>query len=179
MTESVGSASHYSDSYITTFNRRIPKRRYATDWHGIEQVDEHSTADIAVEREVPLWVDGRKHKVNFMYVPSTEEEGHYAVFTTNRDVSPDEAMAFTSQYRQRWEIENEYKSIKNHFLPTSASTDYRVRLLYFVLGVVMYNVWRLTNLLLREAVDIDLGDSPPLRAGEVVELIGFCLVPGG
>nr|WP_239640524.1 transposase [Halococcus morrhuae] len=158
----------------------IPKKKYAADWRGIEQIDEHSAVDVAVEREVPLWVDGRKHKTSIIYVPSTEEEeGQYAVFTTNRDLSPDEAIGFTSQYRQRWVIENEYKTIKKHFLPTTASTDYRVRLLYFVLGVVMYNVWRLTNLLLREAVDVDLGDPPPLRAGEVVELIGFCLAPGG
>lgn len=157
----------------------IPKKKYAADWHRIEQIDEHSVADVAVEREVPLWVDGRKHKTSIIYVPSTEEEGKYAVFTTNRDLSPDEAIGLTSQYRQRWVIENEYKTIKKHFLPTTASTDYRIRLLYFVLGVVMYNVWRLTNLLLREAVDVNLGDSPPLRAGEVVELIGFCLAPGG
>ena len=157
----------------------IPKKKYAADWDRIEQIDEHSAADVAVEREVPLWVDGRKHKTSIIYVPSTEKEGQYVVYTTNRDVSPDEAIGFTSQYRQRWEIENEYKIIKKHFLPTTASTDYRIRLLYFVLGVVMYNVWRLTNLLLREAVNVDLGDTPPLRAGEVVELIGFCLAPGG
>jgi len=157
----------------------IPKRRYATDWHGIEQVDNHSVTDVAVERAVPLWVDGRKHNVSFIYVPSTEADGHYAVFTTNRDLSPDEAIGLTSQYCWRWTIENEYKTIKKHFLPTTASTDYRVRLLYFTLGVVMYNIWRLTNLLLRDTVDVDLGDSPPLRAGEVVELIGFCLAPGG
>ncbi len=87
-----------------------------------------------------------------MYVPSTEEDGTYAVFTANRDVTPDQAMGLTAQYSRRWQIESEYKSIKNHFLPATASTDYRVRLLYFVLGVVMYNVWRLTNLLLREAL---------------------------
>jgi len=86
-------------------------------------------------------------------------------------------MGLTTQYSQRWQIESEYKTIKHHFLPTAASTDYRVRLLYFVLGVVMYNVWRLTNLLLREALSVHLGAKPPLRAGEVVELVGFCLVP--
>ena len=156
----------------------IPKKKYAPDWCGIEQVDEHSVANVAVEREVPLWVDGRKHNMSFMYVPSTEEEGQYAVYTTNRDISPDEAMGLTSQYRRRWVIESEYKTIKKHFLPTTALTDYRIRLPYFILGVVMYNVWRLTNLLVRDKVDVNPGDSPPLRAGEVVELIGFCLVPG-
>jgi hypothetical protein len=156
----------------------IPKQTYPADYDGIEKVKEHPLADVAVERAVPLWVNGRKHEVSIMYVPSTKKEGHYAVYTTNRDVTPDEVMGLTDQYSWRWEIEIEYKSIKKHFLPTTASTDYRVRLLYFTLGVVMYNIWRLTNLTLREAVTIDLGEKPPLRAGEVVELIGFCLVPG-
>jgi hypothetical protein len=157
----------------------MPKTIYAADLNGIEKVEEHPLADVAVERAVPHWVDGRKHEVSIMYVPSTEEEGKYAVFTTNRDVTPDEVMGLVDQYSWRWQIEIEYKTIKKHFLPTTASTDYRVRLLYFTLGVVMYNIWRLTNLTLREAVTVDLGEKPPLRAGEVVELIGFCLVPGG
>lgn len=156
----------------------IPKQTYPADYNGIEQVKEHPLADVAVERAVPLWVNGRNHEVSIMYVPSTKKEGHYAVYTTNRDVTPDEVMGLTDQYSWRWEIEIEYKTIKKHFLPTTASTDYRVRLLYFTLGVVMYNIWRLTNLTLREAVTVDLGEKPPLRAGEVVELIGFCLAPG-
>lgn len=155
----------------------IPRPVYAADLDQIEKIEEHPLADVAVERAVPLSVDGRTHEVNFMYVPSTEEDGQYAVFTTNRDVTPDQAMGLTAQYSWRWQIESEYKTIKHHFLPTTASTDYRVRLLYFVLGVVMYNVWRLTNLLLREALSVDLGAKPPLRAGEVVELVGFCLAP--
>lgn len=156
----------------------IPKQTYPADYASIENVTEHPLADVAVERAVPLWVNGRKHEVSIMYVPSTTKEGHYAVYTTNRDVTPDGVMGLTDQYSWRWEIEIEYKTIKKHFLPTTASTDYRVRLLYFTLGVVMYNIWRLTNLTLREAVTVDLGEKPPLRAGEVVELIGFCLVPG-
>jgi hypothetical protein len=41
----------------------------------------------------------------------------------------------------------------------------------------LYNVWRLTNLLLREALSVNLGEKPPLRASEIVELISFCLAP--
>ena len=56
--------------------------------------------------------------------------------------------------------------------------DYRIRFLYFVLAVTMYNVWRLTNLLFRDAVDVNLGDKPPIPAGELVEILSFCIVPG-
>jgi hypothetical protein len=78
------------------------------------------------------------------------------------------------------EIENEYKSIKAHFLPTSASKDYRVRFLYFALGALMYNVWRMANFILRDEVSVDVGEHPPILAGEIIELVAFCLFdPGG
>jgi hypothetical protein len=63
-------------------------------------------------------------------------------------------------------------------LPTVASTDYRIRFLYFVIGVVMYNIWRVTNLLFRDAVDVHLGEQPPIPAGEFIEILAFCIVPG-
>lgn len=72
-------------------------------------------------------------------------------------------------------IENEYKTIKKHFLPTSATPDYRIRLLYFVIEVTLYNVWRMANFILRDEVDVNLGEDPPILAGEIVELVGLCL----
>jgi len=55
-----------------------------------------------------------------------------------------------------------------------------LRFLYFTIGVMMHNVWRLTNFLLRDEVAVDLGEKPPLRAGEIIELVAFCLLdPGG
>ena len=114
-----------------------------------------------------------------MYVPSTAKEGAHVAFTTNRDVPVEQAQGFVSQYKQRWEIENEYETIKRHFLPTVGSMDYRIRFLYFVIDVVMYNVWRLTNLLFREAVDIHLGERPPIPPGEFVEILAFCIVTFG
>ena len=125
--------------------------------------------------------------MSFIYVPKDsakddEEyiEGDYAIFTVNAWVGPDRGMGLTERYRDRWRIENEYKSIKQNFLPTLASSDFRSRLLYFVIGVTLYNVWRLSNYLLRDHVDVDLGEDPPILAGEIVELVGLCLFdPGG
>lgn len=53
--------------------------------------------------------------------------------------------------------------------------DYRMRVLYFLIGVVIYNVWRMTNFLLRDSVNVHLGENLPIAAGEVIELIGLCL----
>ena len=143
-------------------------------------------ADASVEQGW-LTYEGERQPVSFIYVPNDtakdkEEyiEGDYAIFTVNAHVKPDRGIGLAEQYRRRWTIENEYKTIKNHFLPTSASSDYRSRFLYFVIGVTLYNVWRLANFLLRDEVDVDLGEDPPILAGEIVELVGLCLFdPGG
>ncbi len=156
----------------------IPKRKYEVEIEDIEELEQESVTGVGVVRNVSHGHEGRVHTGSIMYVPSTKEEGAYAVFTTNRDVPLEQVQGFTGQYTQRWQIENEYKTIKQHFLPTVASTDYRIRFLYFVIGVVMYNVWRVTNLLFRDAVDIHLGEQPPIPAGEFIEILAFCIVPG-
>lgn len=157
----------------------IPKRVNANqDFEDIENIKEHPHADVGVTNNAELTVDGRTHGLDFMYVPSRSNSGNYAIFTTNADVSPERAPGLTAQYRDRWTIENEYKSIKEHFLPRTTSSDYRVRLFYFVAAVLMYNVWRLTNLLLRTWFDVNLGETPPVPAGEVTEVIAFCIGMG-
>ncbi len=157
----------------------IPKRVSANqDFEDIDNIREHPHADAGVTNNVELTVDGRTHGVDFLYVPSRSDSGNYAIFTTNAEVPPERAPGLTAQYRDRWTIENEYKSIKEHFLPRTTSSDYRVRLFYFVAAVLMYNVWRLTNLLLRTWFDVDLGEKPPVPAGEISEIIAFCIGVG-
>ncbi|GAB7020675.1 hypothetical protein JCM18750_35370 [Halostagnicola bangensis] len=143
----------------------IPKKKYEKDLEDIEKVEEHPVADAAVLEDVPLHIDGEhSHDVNFMFVPSrnkkfaTTDGGDYAVFITNRDeVSPDEAMGLTSQYSRRWDIENGYKSIKS-FLPSIASTDYRMRCFSFIFGVLLYNLWRMVDHLVKVLVKATYDD---------------------
>ena len=33
----------------------------------------------------------------------------------------------------------------------------------------------MANFVLRDAVDVDLGEFPPILAGELIELVAFCL----
>ncbi len=155
----------------------IPKRASAAqDLEDIEKVNSHPSADIGVKNSVPLTVDGRTHDVDFIYFQT--DGGDYAIMLTNADVPVERSPGLVSQYRDRWMIENEYKSIKEHFLPRTTSSDYRVRLFYFVAAVLMYNVWRLTNLLLRTWFDVHMGEKPPMPAGEVTEIIAFCIGSG-
>ncbi|WP_248516324.1 hypothetical protein [Salinarchaeum laminariae] len=95
---------------------------------------------------VQVLYDGREHKVSIIYLPGEE----YSLFTVNGWVDSDKANALTKQYRQRWTIENEYKTIKANFLLQTATKDSRIRFLYFVIGVILYYVWRLANFVLRE-----------------------------
>jgi hypothetical protein len=127
------------------------------------------------------WQDGRMHKLSIIYLPGHDEDDSegYSMFTVNGWVDADRAQALVGQYRQRWTIENQYKSIKEDFLPQTASKDYRIRFLYFVIGVILHNVWRLANFVLRDMVTVNLGDSPPMPAKEIVQLISkFLFDPG-
>ena len=81
---------HTLDNHDATY--LIPKREYEADLAGVEKIEDHPVADVGVEPDVELGVDGEvSHEVNFMYVPLTEGDGDYAVFLTNRDdVAPED-----------------------------------------------------------------------------------------
>lgn len=57
-------------------------------------------------------------------------------------------------YRHRWGIENGLKKQK-HFMiqTTSTERDYRLFIFNFVFACVLYNVWRLVDLLVKLAID--------------------------
>jgi len=155
-------------------NYLIPKRITSTEQDAIETMEEDGR-DVAVER-ASVDVEIGSHSMRFLYVPSTKTDGT-AIFATNLTVGPDEAETFCHRYSRRWQIENEYKSIKNDFLAKTSSKDYRVRLFYFVFAVLLHNIWRLTDFLLKAAVDGPMDYAPVLTAGEVVELVSADLIP--
>ncbi|MDS0301330.1 transposase [Halogeometricum sp. S1BR25-6] len=155
-------------------NYLIPKRVHATEKQVIETM-EAGERDVAVE-SATVHLDAGSHAMQFLYVPSTKSDGT-AVFATNLRVSSDEAEAVCRRYSSRWQIENEYKSIKNDFLAKTSSKDYRVRLFYFVFAVLLHNIWRLTDFLLKAAVGEQMEYAPVLTAGECVELVSSGLLP--
>lgn len=152
----------------------IPKRKSSREQDAIEQMEEDGM-DVAVQ-EAKVEVETGSHPMRFLYVPSQEGDGT-AVFVTNRSVKPSEAETFCERYSQRWQIENEYKSIKNDFLAKTASKDYRVRLFYFVFAALFYNIWRLTDLLLKATVSGKIDHAPELTAGVFMEVVNSALVP--
>jgi hypothetical protein len=155
-------------------NYLIPKRITSTERDAIHQM-EADGQEVAVET-ASVNVEAGSHELRFLYVPSTSGEGT-AVFATNLAVGPEEAETFCRRYSRRWQIENEYKSIKHDFLAKTSSKDYRVRLFYFVFAVLLYNIWRLTDFLLKAGVDGEMDYEPVLTAGECVELVASALIP--
>nr|WP_240729962.1 transposase [Halalkalirubrum salinum] len=155
-------------------NYLIPKRINSTEQEVIETMEADGQT-IAVE-SASVHVEAGSHSMQFLYVPSTKGNGT-TVFATNLRVSPNEAEAFCRRYSRRWQIENEYKSIKGDFLAKTSSKDYRVRLFYFVFAVLLYNIWRLTDFLLKAGVDNEMDYAPVLTAGECIELVCGELIP--
>ncbi len=155
-------------------NYLIPKRTFGTEREAIDTM-EADGQDVAVE-SVSVHVTHGSHGMQFLYVPSTKGSGT-AVFATNVPVGPAEAEAFCQRYSSRWQIENEYKSIKNDFLAKTSSKDYRVRLFYFVFAALLHNIWRLTDFLLKAQIDPEIDYAPVLTAGECVELVSSALIP--
>jgi len=168
-----------NDVYATVHDRGLiytsPVPKYEDDYEVIENIEAHETADAAVNHDVPFGHGGEiHHHAEFMYVPSHSDDadGKYAVFVTNRDrVEPDEINSVCNGYRRRWDIENQYKSVKD-FLPKTSSKDYRVRLCNFVLASLIYNLWRLTDYLIKVALDEDIRSRPALTAKTFVRALG-------
>lgn len=155
-------------------NYLIPKRINSTEREVIETMETDGEA-VAVET-ASVHVEAGSHQMRFLYVPSTKGDGT-AVFATNLRVGPDEAGTVCRRYSRRWQIENEYKIIKHDFLAKTSSKDYRVRLFYFVFAVLLYNIWRLTDFLLKADVDGPMDYVPVLTAGECVEIVVSVLIP--
>ena len=149
-----------------------PMPKYQSEKDAIGNVEEHPTADMAIRRGCPLTYEGRTHHFQQLFVPSSEKTGSYAVFVTNMDrVETDHIRHVVNIYRRRWDIENQYKSIKE-FMPRTSSMDFRVRFLVFVFSALMYNLWRLTDYLIKLSLDIPLRDEPVLGARTFVRAVG-------
>ena len=94
------------------------------------------------------------------------------MFVTNRNrVEPEEIDKVCNTYDRRWDIESDFKSMKS-FLPKTSSKDYRIRLCKFVLASLIYNLWRLTDYLLKVAMNEGIRLPPAITAKTFVRALG-------
>jgi IS4 transposase len=156
-----------------TYLAPVPK--YTDDLEAIEDIKSTEGVDAGVVHDVPFSGDGdHHHTAEYLYAPVDDEDadGNYGAYVTNRDhVAPEDIGAMIAEYDRRWDIENQYKSI-TEFLPRTSSTDYRVRLCNFVLASLLYNLWRLTDYLIKVGLDQPIRSPPVITANTFVRALG-------
>jgi len=74
------------------------------------------------------------------------------IFATNTSLKP---LRIREVFRKRWGIETSYRMIRK-FLAKTTSRRYRVRLLYFYLAVLLYNLWIKLNFRQEEQLSADI-----------------------
>jgi len=82
----------------------------------------------------------RGEQVSFRLVTLREADRLF-LFATNTSLKPEEIR---EQFRKRWGIETSYRVIRKFHAKTTSKL-YRLRILYFYLAVVLYNLWVLLN----------------------------------
>jgi len=86
------------------------------------------------------------------------------------DVDPDDEREMKHQigrlmvrYKQRWGIENGFKKLKT-FLAETQSPDHRFRYFNFAFACVLYNCWRLVDILVQLELHGEVGDQPAVSS---------------
>jgi IS4 transposase len=103
-------------------------------------------------------------EVTRFVVPAREDaDAEYMSFITDRELTERQARRIGRAYKRRWGIETSYRVI-NDFLPKTASKDVGLRVWYYRMGVLLYNVWVLVNGVVAKSLDLDSGASPPVTA---------------
>jgi hypothetical protein len=72
-------------------------------------------------------------------------------FATNEEYNENDvylAERLFDLYGMRWGIETSYRVKKHSFLPKTTSKNYQIRLFYFMLSVLLYNLWILADILI-------------------------------
>lgn len=100
------------------------------------------------------------------------EPATYYIWKTNIDLPDDDEAALSRLkrlYSKRWRIESGYRAIKQFLVPTT-SKSHRLRFFYFAFASLLYSVWRLVDVILRERKDVET-DSPVVPAATVVSFL--------
>ncbi|TYT61760.1 transposase [Natrialba swarupiae] len=94
-------------------------------------------------------------------------------FYTNKDISDETARdrratdRVLNRYRKRWGIETSFKSVKQ-FLPWTTSNEHVVRMFHFAFAMILYNMWRLVDFLVKKSLDREFSHAPVVRGKRFV-----------
>lgn len=133
-----------------------------------EDVDEDKNVGFklgtSMERHRKPYVETTVNRV--VAAPISDDDDHIA-FITNRAVTQESAEHLVEEYRDRWGIETSYR-VAGEFRPKTTSKEYTVRLFFYMFALLLYNVYILTNAIVRRVLDMDDDESPPVTAKTVI-----------
>ena len=101
-------------------------------------------------------------KVNLVLVD--DEEGNKQAFVCNFNIEESQAQSLYSMYSKRWGIETGYRILDHDFKPRTTTTNYNIRLFYFLFSCCLYNLWVLTNICVMLTVHGRIMEKPIITA---------------
>lgn len=110
-----------------------------------------------------------------------EKEGKRYAFATNMRLGNDDVLLadrLFGPYSKRWGIETSYR-VKKMFRGKTTSRNYIIRQFYFMLSVVLYNLWILVNLLLSIFLFGKISKKIPITAKLFGTVLCTAVDPGG
>ena len=115
-------------------------------------VQSYTVKRVMAVSPVPSVVKGfilRNIRLNL--VVANDQKGVKRVFATNQDFDENDvglANRLFMLYSKRWGIETSFRVKKHSYRPKTTSKNYVIRLFYFLLSVLLYNLWILADVLL-------------------------------
>jgi len=85
-------------------------------------------------------------------------------FICNFDIAPQFAYKLYELYGKRWGIETGYRNMEHDFKPRTTTTNYNIRLFYFLFSVCLFNLWVLINICVSLAIYGRIKDKPIVSA---------------
>ncbi|WP_256289509.1 transposase [Halobellus inordinatus] len=78
-------------------------------------------------------------------------DGPWFVYVTSHDV-PNERESVQKKlkdYAKRWNVETDYRVVKQNFMPFTNTDKYAIRVLFWLWAVALYNAWVLVDMLIK------------------------------
>lgn len=105
---------------------------------------------------------GEEATVNLVLVD--DENGIKRAFATNINIPEQLAHYLFKLYSSRWGIETSYRQTDHDFLARTTSTNYYLRLFYFLFSICLYNLWILINICVSLKIYGRLSETPVITA---------------
>lgn len=159
LVEELNKRGHY---YVIRAQQTAPSKRL---WKNRdEDQDVNFKLGSTIERKQEPYA---KASVNRVVAEPISDDDEFVAFITNRPVTEESAEELVEEFRDRWGIETSYR-VAADFRAKTTSKSYSVRLFYYLYSHLLYNVYILTNAIVRQALGIPPSDTPPVTAKSVM-----------